>query len=89
MGFAESENSANVRKYRSLAEELVQTDEEEIGTEHGQQVGKIFHDADLIVNADSKSPDAQSQVVRFCELMFSANGISPSKHEYGMFLAKA
>jgi deoxycytidylate deaminase len=87
--FAEGENSANSKKYRASAEELVQIDEDEIGTDHGQQVAKIFHDADLIVNTDSNSPDVKTQVHRFSELIFSSNKISPTKHEYGMFLAKA
>ena len=72
-----------------MAEELIQIDEDEIGTEHGQQVAKIFHDADHIVSADAKTPSVNEQVYRLCELIFGSNCISPSKHEYGMFLAKA
>jgi hypothetical protein len=29
------------------------------------------------------------QVTRFCNLIFSSNAISPTKMEYGLFLAKA
>lgn len=85
--FATGEHSANIDSYRSAAEELVQIDENETG-EHGQEVGKIFHAADFIVNLDHTEPPAEKQVKRFCDLLFSSNRISPTKMEYGMFLAK-
>lgn len=87
--FAKSENSADTNNYRAAAEALVQTDERELDSDHGQSVGKIFHDADFIINSDVNTPTVESQVERFCELIFSNNGLSPTKFEYGMFLAKA
>jgi deoxycytidylate deaminase len=86
--FAHSEAFFNSQGYRSKAEEIVQTDENEITDKHGQRVGQIFHDADFIINADVESTVAE-QVSRFCELLFSSNIISPTRFEYGMFLAKA
>jgi len=86
--FARSENVAGPQKFRDRAESIIQKDENEIGEEHGQRVAKIFHDADFIVNKDSSVP-VQQQVTRFCELIFGSNSISPTKHEYGMFMAKA
>ncbi|NRG17690.1 dCMP deaminase [Rhizobiales bacterium] len=85
---AESRGSANITDFRSMAEELVSIDENE-RDKFGQKVGKIFHDADLIINSDIAEPEVSSQVERFCELLFSSNVISPSKLEYGMFAAKA
>ena len=85
--FAAGHDSSNINNFRASAEELVQVDENERDA-HGQQVGKIFHDADFIVNLDQHSPNAESQVDRFCELLFSSNEISPTKMEHGMFLAK-
>jgi|HubBroStandDraft_5_1064220.scaffolds.fasta_scaffold21783_2 deoxycytidylate deaminase len=87
--FAASENSARAEKYRFQAEEIVQVDAEEVGETHGQRVAKIFHDADFIVGLDSTQPTSDEQIVRFCELLFSSNSVSPSKSEYGMFAAKA
>lgn len=85
--FAAGQDSSNVNSFRSAAEDLVQIDENERDA-HGQQVGKIFHDADFIVNIDQHSPNVDDQVERFCELLFSSNSISPTKMEHGMFLAK-
>jgi deoxycytidylate deaminase len=87
--FAHSDNTANHHQYRAKAEEIVQTDESESGVEHGQQVSAIFHDADLVINTDEGEPSIRHQVNRFCELLFGSNKISPTKHEYGMFAAKA
>jgi deoxycytidylate deaminase len=63
-------------------------DEDEKDNEHGQRVGKIFHDADFIVNLDTQEKTVAAQVSRFCELLFYSNSYSPSRIEYGMFAAK-
>ena len=62
-----------------------------MGVPHGQRVSKIFHDADFIVNLDQVQLDSNvpKQVERFCKLLFGSNSISPTKFEYGMYLAKA
>lgn len=87
--FASSQNAAHPDKFRSIAEEIVQIDEEEVGEEHGQRVGKIFHDADFIITLDNATHSIEDQIDRFCEILFSSNCYSPSKIEYGMFAAKA
>jgi len=86
--FASSEHGASSLKYRPAAEELIQKDENEVGELHGQRVATIFHDADFIANLDVVET-VESQVHRFCELIFGSNCISPTKSEYGMFLARA
>ena len=86
--FAASDHATGPQKYRHLAESLVQDDENETGKIHGQRVAKIFHDADFIANLDAETT-AESQIERFCELLFGSNQISPSHQEYGLFLAKA
>jgi deoxycytidylate deaminase len=86
--FASSENTAAAQRYRPAAESLIQDDENETTNTHGQRVGKIFHDADVIVSLDAPKTAAE-QVERFCELIFGSNSISPTRTEYGMFLAKA
>jgi deoxycytidylate deaminase len=86
--FAASDHVTGHLKYRHLAESLVQDDENEVGKIHGQRVAKIFHDADFIANLDAET-SIETQVHRFCELLFGSNQISPSRQEYGLFLAKA
>jgi deoxycytidylate deaminase len=86
--FASSDPGSSSQKYRPAAEELIQKDENEVDELHGQRVATIFHDADFIANLDVvKTID--SQVHRFCELVFGSNCLSPTKSEYGMFLARA
>jgi deoxycytidylate deaminase len=75
-------------RYRHSAEELIQVDEDEVGKLHGQRVASIFHDADFIASLDA-SESIEGQVTRFCELIFGSNSISPTRTEYGLFLAKA
>ena len=87
--FASSMNSADARSHRSAAEALIQQDENERGVDHGQRVGKIFHDADFIVSMDERAFGVEKQVERFCDLIFWSNSISPTRMEYGLFIAKA
>lgn len=75
-------NSAN---QRPKAEKLVNKDENEVDDRHGQRVGKIFHDADFIINLDEREPELRKQVRRFIELVFSSNAHTPSRMEYGMY----
>lgn len=86
--FARSQNSSIHNDFRHSAEKIIQEDENQKGNEHGQQVAKIFHDADFIINIDSHV-GIKDQITRFCELIFSNNSISPTKMEYGLFLSKA
>ncbi|MEI2387292.1 anti-phage dCTP deaminase [Breoghania sp. JC706] len=85
---ANSINDSGITKYRSSAEELVSIDENE-KAEYGQKVGDIFHNADVIINMDMEEMTYSEQVSRFCELLFSANNISPTQIEYGMYIANS
>jgi deoxycytidylate deaminase len=86
--FASSDHATGHLRYRHAAEELIQVDEDEVGRPHGQRVAKIFHDADFIASIDAPE-SIETQINRFCELIFGANSISPTRTEYGLFLAKA
>jgi deoxycytidylate deaminase len=86
--FASSDHTAGHRGYWHAAEQLIQTDEHEVDKAHGQRVAKIFHDADFIANIDAIEC-VENQINRFCELIFGSNSISPTKIEYGLFLANA
>lgn len=87
--FAEDVGDLNHDHFRADAERLVNDDQDQQKEKYGQRVGKIFHNADLIVNKDIHDPDVSAQICRFCELMFGANFHSPNKYEYGMFAAKS
>jgi deoxycytidylate deaminase len=87
--FSSAHHSAHSDSFRARAEEIVQTDRDEAEVSHGQRVASIFHDADFIINLDVEDPAVESQVDRFCDLLFSSNSISPTRMEYGMYAAKA
>ncbi|WP_417413517.1 anti-phage dCTP deaminase [Hoeflea sp.] len=87
--FSEDMGSSNPDEYRSYAEALIDADENQVNEKFGQRVGKIFHDADFIVNGDINDLKTSSQIERFFELLFSSNTITPTKIEYGMFAAKS
>lgn len=87
--FAHTDHSADINKYRSAAEEIIQIDQNEATDKHGQNVLKVFHDADFIVSTDEQNQSTSDQIDRFCDLLFGSNRISPTKIEYGMFIAKA
>jgi len=58
--FAKDNNSGMAEDYRADAEKLCREDENEKGEDHGQRVGKVFHDADVIISLDAvSSPDDQ------------------------------
>lgn len=84
-----SHNFADSNRFRDEAESLVQIDEKEIKNDHGQRVGEIFHEADFIVSADIPSHPPNKQISRFLDLVFGSNSISPTKMEYGMYMAKS
>jgi deoxycytidylate deaminase len=86
--FAHSESVFSYQKYRNKAENIIQIDENDTSNKHGQRVAQIFHEADFIINLDVETT-VEMQVLRYCELLFGSNKISPNRFEYGMFLAKA
>jgi len=85
---AHDRRSGDKNSYRHEAETLVTRDEGE-REEYGQKVGKIFQLADVVINSDKMEPsrDVSSQVHRFIETLFGSNSQSPSRMEYGMYLA--
>ena len=87
--FAQDANSANAAAFRSQAEAIIDKDENQLEEEHGQRVTKLFHDGDLIINNDVSDVPVRRQVERFCDLLMGSNQISPTKIEYGLFIARA
>lgn len=87
--FASTAKSSSRDRYLSKAEEIIQIDLNEKSNKYGQRIIKIFHDADVIFNADIEKPSIIEQSDRFIRLLFGSNSISPNRLEYGMFIAKA
>lgn len=85
---AHDKRSGDKNSFRHEAETLVTRDEGE-KFEYGQKVGKIFQLADVVINADRVDPtrDVEAQIERFVEVLFGSNKQSPSRMEYGMYLA--
>jgi deoxycytidylate deaminase len=55
---------------------------------NGQQLDKALQLADFFIRNDHANADAlKDQVSRFIELIHGANGITPTKEEYGMYAA--
>lgn len=87
--FAQAENMGNSSSFRSRAEDVIQTDQNELDNLHGQRVSAIFHNGDVILNSDAGDESLENQICRFTDLLFGSNKISPTRDEYGMFAAKA
>ena len=87
--FARAENMGTSDAFRAKAEEIVQIDQNQIDNTHGQRVSAIFHNGDLILNADADDTVLEQQICRFVNLLFGSNKISPTRDEYGMFVAKS
>ena len=75
------------------ARELVSTDEHQLDedgsqTSFGQQVGDIFHLGDFFVDG-SETGKIAIATQNFVRAFFGNNGISPTKDEFGAYLAAA
>jgi deoxycytidylate deaminase len=85
---AESRSEFQVDQYLSTAEELIQTDQEEIGNRFGQNVRNTFYRSDIFV--DASDPERLREAIRRAlELVFGNTFHTPTKDEYGMFHAQA
>ncbi len=86
--FADDAGRTDFTALLSESEKLIRLDESEITVKHGQRVREVFHLADFIINRDADT-DERKQVDRFVDLIFGKNDISPTRIEYGMYMAKA
>jgi deoxycytidylate deaminase len=85
---ARDHKSTDLDRYKPQADELIKLDEDQEDHEHGQRIREVFHLADFIINKDIATTQ-RDQLDRFVELIFGKNTLSPSKIEYGMYMAKA
>lgn len=69
--------------------ELVERDRKQL-EKHGQQLDKALQLADFFIRNDHANVKAiEDQIRRFVDLIHGANGITPSREEYGMYMAYA
>jgi len=73
-------------KYYSHAEALIERDYNEEAGATGQNVGAAFHLADLFVDESDKE-SLKYNIKRFIEILFGHPFHTPTKEEYGQFLA--
>ncbi|WOK19419.1 MULTISPECIES: anti-phage dCTP deaminase [Rhodopseudomonas] len=75
-------------KCEAQAIELIDTDHNESEDVHGQRVSDVFHLGDVFVNGIDKSK-AKQTIDRFVRAFFGDTKSSPSKDEYGLYIASA
>jgi deoxycytidylate deaminase len=84
-----SRNDTDYQRYESTAQELIYRDNEE-QKKYGQNVKDTFPLADLFVAIDLNEPSSLDRSIeRFVRLLFGDPFVTPSRDEYGMFMAKA
>jgi len=67
------------------ARKLIRQDEDEDTDDFGQRITKIFHLADVFI--DARHEDSTS--TRFINALFGRNNIAPTRDEFGSYLAKS
>ncbi|NHK28679.1 deoxycytidylate deaminase [Parvularcula flava] len=76
------------QEVHSEAYSIIQKDEREIESAHGQNVNDAFPLGDVFIDATTKST-CQKTLNRFISVFFGNNQISPTRDEYGMYTAKS
>lgn len=75
------------RMSKDEAVKIFETDRAE-NSRHGQELEKTLQLSDLFIRNTSKSSERiKSQLARFFDLVHGRNGITPTKHEYAMYVA--
>jgi deoxycytidylate deaminase len=78
-----------VDEVREEAARLIRTDREEsdLKTDPGQKVASIFHRADVFIRSDTEK-SVRDTTFRFIRALFGDTSVSPTKDEFGTYLAK-
>lgn len=84
---AESRGEASIDRFRALAEELIQIDEQE-ENKLGQSVRDSFPRGDFFVDARS-SERLQASLARYVRILFGHSFETPTRDEFAMFHAYA
>lgn len=68
--------------------DLIDKDHNQIDDENGQRLSDVFHLGDLFVDGINKL-NAERTISRFLDAFFGLNASSPTKDEYGLYVAAA
>lgn len=68
------------------ARKLIERDKDEAGSTYGQGLINVYHSGDVFVGGNAT--EISVQLARFIEAFFGSNFISPTRDEFGSFLAK-
>jgi deoxycytidylate deaminase len=71
---------------RKAAEELVRKDMHERSDSHGQRIDEVFHLGDAFINGRNEESISET-IDRFINAFFGKNSISPTRDEYGSYIA--
>lgn len=77
-----------VSEFEDQAIKLLNRDENETAIPHGQRIRDVFPLADVFIDA-STSESVKTTLDRFLKIVFGYNFHSPSREEYGMYIAKS
>lgn len=78
----------DVERCNEHATHLIRIDQNEALDQRGQRISKIFHLGDVFLNGESEA-SLQRSATRFIEALFGKNSISPTRDEFGSYMAKA
>ncbi len=70
------------------ATRLIRRDEHEALVSHGQRIRDVFPLADVFIDTETRET-TKTTLSRFLDLIFGNNFYSPSREEYGMYIAKS
>lgn len=81
-------SKTRVSEFEDQALKLVNRDENETAIQHGQRIRDVFPLADVFIDATS-AETMKATLERFIKIVFGYNFHSPSREEYGMYMAKS
>lgn len=84
----EDRSSTRVEEFEADAIKLLARDENEAPAINGQRLRDIFSLADVFIDATNQQ-SIKNTIDRFVKLLFGYNGHSPTREEYGMYIAKS
>jgi len=81
-------SKTRISEFEPEAVKLINRDENEAAASHGQRIRDVFPLADVFIDATS-AETMKSTLERFIKIVFGHNFHSPTREEYGMYMAKS
>jgi len=79
-------HNLKTEELEDVARKLIKRDYDESAAVHGQRVAEAFHLGDVFVSAKSEK-ESEETIQRFIKAFFGKNSLSPSRDEYGAYIA--